>query len=417
MEPSPQKINVVFAWHHLSWGGAQVMFSGIARNLPMGCSARMLLPEGSSEHLIKRLESSGTPLIFGLFGFDLEPATSIWSKIRRHALKLRGEIRFTRFILNNTLSDDILHVELAPWQSALALIVLSANRRVFVTIHNRMPNAGVVRRATWKLKFWILNLFSNLEIVTANKDARDSLKDFLPKALFKKIEVLRAGVDLENIGNFNINAPLHRREMRPRLGLADATHLVVTVGQFIPRKGPQVLMEAATRIYQSHPEAKFLWLTDRINKESADFLNRETELKNFKVVTMGEIGGTPNDVFRFLAAADIFVLPSLVEGLPISLLEAMAMGLPCISTNINAVPEAIEDGRTGVLVKAGDADELACAIQRLLDNPEYANKLGTEGRESLNREFDEKVIAQSAARLYGNERMNPSARQMREEES
>ena len=79
---------------------------------------------------------------------------------------------------------------------------------------------------------------------------------------------------------------------------------------------------------------------------------------NFRLVLSDQIGVERIDVLRFFTIADVFVLPSFVEGLPIALLEAVAMGIPSISTNVYGIPEAIKHDETGLLVEPGDADEL-----------------------------------------------------------
>ena len=82
----------------------------------------------------------------------------------------------------------------------------------------------------------------------------------------------------------------------------------------------------------------------------------------FYLINSDEIGEQHIELFKFLRIADAFSLPSFVEGLPISLLEAMALGVPSISTNVNAIPEAVKDLETGVLIETGDSKALAAAI-------------------------------------------------------
>lgn len=84
----------------------------------------------------------------------------------------------------------------------------------------------------------------------------------------------------------------------------------------------------------------------------------------------------------YMAASDIFVLPSLSEGMPLVVLEAMSMGLPVVSTRVGAVPDLIEDGRSGILVPPGDPDAIATAVERLGNAP-LREKLGQEARQSV----------------------------------
>jgi glycosyltransferase involved in cell wall biosynthesis len=98
--------------------------------------------------------------------------------------------------------------------------------------------------------------------------------------------------------------------------------------------------------------------------------------------------------------ADIFALPSYVEGLPIALLEAMALGLPCVPTNVYAIPEAIRDGETGLLVERGDPRALAKAILALRDDRDLRLRLGEKGREHVLNQFDERTAAACAIQAY-----------------
>jgi glycosyltransferase involved in cell wall biosynthesis len=105
-------------------------------------------------------------------------------------------------------------------------------------------------------------------------------------------------------------------------------------------------------------------------------------------------------VLRFFRVADIFTLPSLWEGLPISILEAMALGVPTISTNVNAIPEAVKDMETGILIEPGSAIDLCDAILRLKDDEILREKVSSAGREHVLRYFDERDAAKIALNAY-----------------
>ena len=90
--------------------------------------------------------------------------------------------------------------------------------------------------------------------------------------------------------------------------------------------------------------------------------------------------GERRDVPQLLAAADVFVLPSTSEGLPVSVLEAMAAGLPVVASRVGGVPEQVSDGKTGLLVEPGDPNELAAALHRLTVDPSLRRRLGSAGR-------------------------------------
>jgi glycosyltransferase involved in cell wall biosynthesis len=106
------------------------------------------------------------------------------------------------------------------------------------------------------------------------------------------------------------------------------------------------------------------------------------------------------DVERYLAALDVFVLPSSWEALPLSVLEAMSCGLPVIATTVGGVPEAVRDGVTGRLVEPGDAEALAGAMSELLASRELRQELGERGRAEYDRRFTADAMVDATARLY-----------------
>ncbi len=110
--------------------------------------------------------------------------------------------------------------------------------------------------------------------------------------------------------------------------------------------------------------------------------------------------GHQHNVREMLTQASMFVLPSLTEGISLTLLEAMASGLPVVATRVGGTPEVVEDGQTGLLVSAGRPDELAKAIAHLFQNPAKAMRMGQFGRRRVEREFCVKKMIQAYEELY-----------------
>ena len=110
-----------------------------------------------------------------------------------------------------------------------------------------------------------------------------------------------------------------------------------------------------------------------------------------------------NDVPHLLASADVFVLPSRSEGHPVSVLEAMAAGLPVVASRVGGVPEQVVEGETGLLVEPGDPEPLAAALERLTDDPALRRRLGAAGRARAEERFDLEPFRRAHLELYSRE--------------
>jgi glycosyltransferase involved in cell wall biosynthesis len=126
----------------------------------------------------------------------------------------------------------------------------------------------------------------------------------------------------------------------------------------------------------------------------------EEEVRRYGLEPVVEVLGERNDVPELLAEADVFVLSSRSEGLPISILEAMAAGLPVVASDVGGVPEVVAEGETGLLVPPGDPQRLAEALGRLLGDPALRGRLGQAGRIRVAEHFDLAKVQQAHLDLY-----------------
>jgi len=184
-----------------------------------------------------------------------------------------------------------------------------------------------------------------------------------------------------------------RRAVRAELALADDAPLVLTVGRLVEQKGHRYLLAAIPSILAQVPAAQFLWVGEGPLR---GVLQAESATLGLNVHLLGR----RDDVPRLLAAADLFVLPSLFEGLPLVVLEAMAAGLPIVGTNVSGTSEVVRDGVSGRLVPAADAPALAAAISGLLTNPALARRMGAAGRDWGRSHFSAARMAAETAAIY-----------------
>ncbi len=177
-----------------------------------------------------------------------------------------------------------------------------------------------------------------------------------------KIVTIYNGVELPK-SKTAINILAKKREM----GLDPACAVIGTVATLHHRKGHQYLLRAAAKIVSNLPEVQFLLIGDGPLREELENLTERLNL-NHKVI----FAGHRDDVSKLLPLIDLFVLPSLAEGMSNALLEAMATGLPCVTTDVGGNGEVLLDGVTGFLVPAGDSEKLADAALTLLLNKDMA---------------------------------------------
>lgn len=179
--------------------------------------------------------------------------------------------------------------------------------------------------------------------------------------------------------------------LRAQLAGGPDRPLVFTAARLSPQKALDVLLSAAALV----PQAVFV-----IAGEGPERAALEARAEALGVASRVRLLGARDDVPELLAACDLFVLPSLVEGLPLSVLEAMAAAKPVVATRIGGTDEAVADGRTGILVPPGDAGALAAAIRTFLADPERARRWGEAGRDRLRACFTAPAMIDGVTAAY-----------------
>lgn len=204
-----------------------------------------------------------------------------------------------------------------------------------------------------------------------------------------KVAVIRNGIDLPCIPRSS--AGVHRET----LGLSPTAQVVVTVANFFSIKGHRWLVEAMPRIVQRYPEAMFVLAGDgnilpAIRRMVGDYgLGRYVRFV-----------GPQLEPLELIALSDVVVVPSVSEGLPRVVLEALALGKPVVATRVGGIPEIIEDGETGLLVMPRDPESLADAILAVLSDSALAKILGENGREVVRARFSADTMVRQTEQLY-----------------
>jgi Glycosyltransferase len=176
----------------------------------------------------------------------------------------------------------------------------------------------------------------------------------------------------------------------------EQSKIVLYAGTFSRTKGVEHLVRALPQIVRRHPDVKLVLVGSGPLEPRLRGLAERLGVTD-SVVFVGR--RSHDQMPRLLAAADVFVLPSLNEGLPRVILEAMATGLPVVATSVGGVPELVVDGGTGLLVEPGDEEALADAVCRVLADPELAMAWGRAGREVAQREYEREANLRGYAQI------------------
>jgi glycosyltransferase involved in cell wall biosynthesis len=392
---------LVFVWNYLSWGGAQVYFLAIMKAARANWDIVVHLPRASTPDIVRYLDQLNVEYKLVDHHLDPSPATTLFEKIKRQLNRISVEYETFRDLLKYDIRDTVFQIEIAPWQSIAFLTAMSLRgAHVFITLHNFLPDASAWRQILWKYRLRFVSYLPGLNFFTSNVDTKTRLRGLVNDKFWDRIKVTFTAVNPPQIDEA-LNAPFNRTETLNAHGISSSDFVVLAVGNFIDRKGRWVFLEAATRVVRSDPNVTFVWLTPVLPSAEDEKRIGEYALGDkFRLVHSAALGTERLDVLTFFRIADVFTLPSYVEGLPIALLEAMALERPSISTNVYAIPEAVKDLETGLLVEAGDAAALADAILKLKDDPALRAKLSATGRKFVIATFDERDAAAKAIAEY-----------------
>ncbi len=203
----------------------------------------------------------------------------------------------------------------------------------------------------------------------------------------ERVHLVPNGIDADAVRRA---AAAGRATLRARLGASPDERLVLALGRLSPEKGQRTLLQAWARL--APPHARLVLVGEGADRPALEALAAGAPAVTF--------AGWRGDPHACLGAADLLVLPSLREGLPLALLEAMAVGLPIVASAVGGVPDALDGGRAGVLVPPGDAAALAAALARLLDDPGRAATLGAAARDRVLERYGAAAQAERLLAVY-----------------
>jgi glycosyltransferase involved in cell wall biosynthesis len=209
----------------------------------------------------------------------------------------------------------------------------------------------------------------------------------------EKFTTVYSGMELDWFLHSTADGPAVRRE----LGIPEDAPVVGKIARLFPLKGHDELMDAAPEIVRRHPNVRFLLVGDGILYDHLrERAARAGILENFVFAGLVKRERIP----EMLAAMDVVVHTSLREGLARVLPQALAMGKPCVSFDIDGAPEVVLDGQTGYLVRAYDYQTLADRVSRLLGDPLLRARMGANGRQRVDPAFRAETMVADTAKVY-----------------
>jgi len=188
---------------------------------------------------------------------------------------------------------------------------------------------------------------------------------------FKKMITIHSGVDIDIF----LNSGVERNNIKKIFSLSPDNFVIGFIGWLLPIKGPMYLLKAMLKVWHDFPDVKLVFVGKGDLKAEL-----EAEALRHGVLDKIKFAGWRDDVHEIMHVLDIFVLPSLNEGMGRVIVEAMAAGKPVIASNTGGIPDLVRHGENGLLVPPADVDALAEAILYLILNPDKALKMGMNGK-------------------------------------
>ncbi len=266
------------------------------------------------------------------------------------------------------------------------LSVISGIRTVY-TVKDYGKLYGWVERLSHPLdNFYVANSQHGLQSVIDHIG--------LPK---EKLLMIHNGLDLENFESFDPTPSREsiRKEVRFEFAIKDQALVMGIVAQLRPPKRHDLLLLALAKLKDRYPLLHLLIVGQGQIQTDLKNLAVNKGIENRVVFT-----GYRADVSRILHGMDIFALPSVVEGLPVSIMEAMYAELPVVAARVGGIPEVVSAGESGLLCEPGNLDDLCQALIRLIESPELRIKMGAAGKERIRSQFSAEHMARRFESLY-----------------
>ncbi len=349
---------------------------------------------GGAEKILLTTIRNLNHMLFSIYVISLYNQNALLNEYKRHCEKvyfLKYRNKYNPFIIIKIykiiklIKPDVVHTHMPHatiWGRIAAL--LAGTKIIMTTEHN----ISVWRKSNFLFWFfyWLTALFTD-KIITVSQ----AIKKQLINTLFispQKIEVIYNGI---NIDEFVM-------EIKAPSDLLSISHPIIgTIGRLHKIKGHAVLIESMRFVKKQFPQGNLIIIGDGEEKMKLQRLVRKYALSNSV-----HFLGTRNDLLGYLKLMDIFVFPSLEEGLGLALIEACAAGKPCIASCVGGIPEIIENSVNGILVPPDEPEILAEKITWLLRNKNIMRQMGLHAKQIVQKKFNITNTIKKLETLYLN---------------
>lgn len=382
------------------WGGAQKYVFDLATNLPKDRFETAVVMGGNGV-LSEKLEQAGIraitlPILQERGGFF----EVVFSFINIRAL-------FALIRIFRRERPDIIHLnssKIGGLGGIAAFIFKLLNFFIFKPVVAFTVHGWPFKEARpwWqKIALWFLSWLSSLfhdKIILINTSDIHTAQRFIPK---RKLALIHNGIAPINfVPRKEARAFFAKKIGRP---IADDTILIGTNAELTPNKGLEYLFLALLKLSKSNFNNNYRSPTSIISMIIGDGNERlplERRIASLGLRTITFLTGFIPDVARYLRGLDLFVLPSLKEGLPYTIMEAMAAGLAIAATNVGGIPDLISNGQEGLLVPPRNPEALGAALKKLIENEPQRNILGVRAREKVEKYFLLETMLAKTIKIY-----------------
>ncbi len=378
------KRKVLFVITKSNWGGAQRYVYDLATSLPPGEFEPVVafggtgVADARAGALQEKLHAAGVRTIF------------IPSLMRDISLMKEIGSFFDLLRIFKTEKPDIVHLNSSKAGGLGALAARLAHvPRIFFTAHGWpfLEDRGSVARGIIFFFSWVTVLLSHRTICVSDNDLQNGLS--MPRVGNKMLMIHNGVPPLEL---------LSRVAARKELGLPSDTFVIGAIGELTRNKNFEQLIEAASKLKE---ETEKDFVLDLIGDgEQKHSINKLFQDRNFIEGRDVMPLGFKKDAYQYLSAFDIFLLPSLKEGLPYVLLEAGQAGLAVVASRVGGIPEVIEDGVTGLLINPKHVYEITEALKKYITDPSLRAGMGSRLQHKVEKEFSLTDMIEKTSAVY-----------------